>query len=246
MKKIFVISFMVLLTAPLWSQEDPFLFNPPKNSSPGFRIPLIGERAPNFTAESTNGIINFPADYGNKWKILFAHPQDFTPVCTSEILEIADLQKEFDDLGVQVVIVSTDSLATNEQWKKSMEELRFKDRQPMKINFPFVSDKDLTVSTEYGMISEKLNTTKSVRGVFIIDPDNIIQAVYFYPMAVGRNIDEIVRTVTALEKTKADHVLTPANWRAGNDVLIPVPPNTSNPPQGYYNLSWYMWYKKAQ
>lgn len=250
MKKSLVFVLMVLLAIPLWSQDDVFLFEKPKaQEDRNFRIPLIGETAPSFTAESTNGRITFPGDYGTKWKILLSHPQDFTPVCTSEILEIANLQKEFEKLGAQVVVVSTDALETHEQWKKSMEGLAYKDRKPVKIDFPLVEDKDLSVSKEYGMIHPASNTTRAVRGVFIIDPDNVIQAVYFYPMNIGRSTDELVRMLTALEKTKQDNVLTPVNWKAGNDVLIRIPPTTadnSKVPDGYYNLAWYMWFKKEK
>jgi peroxiredoxin (alkyl hydroperoxide reductase subunit C) len=132
-----------------------------------------------------------------------------------------------------------------------MEGLRYKDRQPVKIEFPLVADEDLSVSKEYGMIHAATNTTRDVRGVFIIDPDNVIQAIYFYPMAVGRSINELLRTVTALEMTRSEKVMTPANWKAGDDVLIPTIPDafaTSSKlaSEGIYNLSWWMWYKKAQ
>jgi peroxiredoxin 2/4 len=251
MKKMLFFVLMVLLAKPLFSQGDIFLFDPPTTpENRDFHIPLIGDKAPSFTAESTNGKINFPEDFKGKWKILLSHPQDFTPVCTSELLEFAKLQKDFDNMGAQIVVVSTDLLTTHEQWKKSMEGLAYKESQPVKIEFPLVEDKDLVISKEYGMIHPASNTTRDVRGVFIIDPDNVIQAMYFYPMNVGRSTDELVRTLTALEKSKSDNVLTPANWKAGNDVLIKIPPatdpNTSKVPDGYYNLSWYMWFKKAR
>ena len=215
-----------------------------------FRIPLIGEEAPSFTAESTNGTINFPSDYGHKWKILFSHPQDFTPVCSTEILELAHLQKEFDKLGVQLVVVSVGPVSTHIQWKKALEMTQIKDRESVKINFPLVDDQNIAISKEYGMIHPMTNSTKSVRGVFIIDPDNIIQALYFYPMRVGRSTDELLRMVTALQTTSKYKVLTPVNWVAGNDVMVPNPPkiDENNPTastEGYYNPVWFMWFKKA-
>src|SRR5512140_2081225 len=204
MKKLLIICVMVFSVTKLWSQ-DPFLFDPSKPAEDrNFRVPLIGERAPSFKAETTNGEIKFPDDYGKSWKILFSHPQDFTPVCTTELLEFANLQSQFEKLGVKLVAVSTDQLSTHEQWKKAMESLVYKDRSNVKIDFPMVADEDLAVSKKYGMIHSSSNTTKDVRGVFIIDPDNIIQAIYFYPMQVGRNIDELVRMVTALERTHSD------------------------------------------
>jgi peroxiredoxin (alkyl hydroperoxide reductase subunit C) len=251
MKKLLVLTLFVFSVTKLWSQ-DPFLFEEPKQpENRNFKIPLIGDKAPSFTAESTNGEINFPDDFGRSWKVLFSHPQDFTPVCTTELLELADLQNQFDKMGVKVVAISTDLLSTHKEWKKAMEGLRYKDRQPVKIDFPLVADEDLSISKEYGMIHAATNTTRDVRGVFIIDPDNVIQAIYFYPMAVGRSINELLRTVTALEMTRSEKVMTPANWKAGEDVLIPTIPDafassSKLASEGIYNLSWWMWYKKAQ
>lgn len=251
MKKLLVLTLFVFSVTKLWSQ-DPFLFEeprPPENRN--FKIPLIGDTAPSFTAESTNGEIKFPNDFGRSWKVLFSHPQDFTPVCTTELLELAYLQDQFDKMGVKVIAISTDRLSTHEQWKKAMEGLSYKDRKPVKIEFPLVADEDLSVSKEYGMIHAASNTTRAVRGVFIIDPDNIIQAIYFYPMAVGRSINELVRTVTALEKTQSEKVMTPANWKAGDDVLIPTIPKADASrdelaSEGIYNIGWWMWYKKTK
>jgi peroxiredoxin (alkyl hydroperoxide reductase subunit C) len=251
MKKLIFFMLLVFSMTKLWSQ-NPFVIEEQKTvEDRNFRIPLIGETAPSFIAESTNGELNFPADYGRSWKILFSHPQDFTPVCTSEILELANLQEDFNKLGVKLVAVSTDRLSTHEQWKKAMESLAYKDRKSLKIDFPLVEDADLSISKKYGMIHSASNTTRDVRGVYIIDPDNIVQAIYFYPTSVGRNTDELVRMVTALEKTHQDKVLTPANWRAGEDVMVPTIPNAASTSeelasQGLYNLTWFMWYKKAQ
>ncbi|HPT11387.1 MAG TPA: redoxin domain-containing protein, partial [Bacteroidales bacterium] len=179
MKKLVVLIAMVLIPiSTLWSQEK---------ADRNFRIPLIGEKAPSFTAESTNGPITFPDDFGGKWKILFSHPQDFTPVCSSELLELAYLQKEFDKMDVKIAVVSTDELDRHVQWKKALEEITYKGRPAQKIKFPLIEDKSLVVSKMYGMIHEATNNTKDVRGVFIIDPDDVIQAIYFYPMSVGRN-----------------------------------------------------------
>ncbi len=250
MKKIFLIVVIALSVTQLWSQSSAKTSSKDVMEDRNFRIPLIGETAPSFTASSTDGVINFPGDYGRKWKILFSHPQDFTPVCSSELLELANLQSEFDKLGVKIVVVSADPLDMHEQWKKALEGISYKDRGPEKIKFPIVDDENLDISKKYGMIHPATNSTKAVRGVFIIDPDNIVDAIYFYPMNVGRNTDELIRMVTALQVTsnKTAKVMTPANWNAGNDLLIAVPPSTDNSsaaPEGYYNLSWFMWYKKA-
>jgi peroxiredoxin 2/4 len=244
MKKLLLFVFMIFSVTLLWAQNEK------SKEDRNFRIPLIGETAPSFTAESTNGTINFPSDFAGKWKILFSHPQDFTPVCTTEILELAYLQDEFDKLGVKLVVVSTDALDTHVQWKKSMESLNLNNKGLVKIKFPLVDDKNLSISKQYGMIHSASNTTQAVRGVFVIDPKEIVQAIYFYPRSVGRNTDELLRVVSALKATSSDKVMTPVNWKAGNDLLVPIPP-TSNAksagtvPAGYYSPVWYLWYKKA-
>jgi peroxiredoxin (alkyl hydroperoxide reductase subunit C) len=251
MKKILLFIVTGLIVTNLWSQSESMSSTQPKTKEDrNFRIPLIGESAPSFTAESTNGTINFPGDFGRSWKILFSHPQDFTPVCTTEILELANLQDEFDKLGIKLVVVSTDELDTHVQWKKSMESLNLNNTGGVKIKFPLVSDENLAISKEYGMIHPASNTTKSVRGVFIIDPGNIIQAIFFYPKSVGRSTDELIRMVIALQTTSSGKVLTPVNWKAGNDLLVPIPPKTDKTgktivPEGFYSPIWYLWYKKS-
>jgi alkyl hydroperoxide reductase subunit AhpC len=250
MKKILFFVLIFFSAIQLWSQDEFFDGPQPPVEDRNFRTPLIGEKAPSFIAVSTNGQIKFPGDYGRSWKILFSHPQDFTPVCTTELLELAKLQDKFDKLGVKVFAISTDKLDTHVQWKKAMEGLAYKDKDPVKIEFPLIADEDLSVSKKYGMIHAETNTTRDVRGVFIIDPNNIIQASYFYPKSVGRNTEELVRVVTALEKTSDEHVMTPANWKAGDDVLVPTvakPEGTADElaSEGVYKLSWFVWFKKA-
>lgn len=242
MKKI-IISLIVLFSLTnLWSQE--------KKEDRNFRIPLLGEKAPSFTAQSTTGSINFPDDYGRKWKVLFSHPQDFTPVCSSEILQLAALQNEFDKLKTQLVVISTDKIYTHEEWKKALEQISFQGREPVKIKFPLVEDATHSVAALYGMIHSQTNTTKDVRGVFIIDPDNVLRAMFFYPMVVGRNTDEIIRTLTALQTADENHVMTPADWKAGNDVFIPYLNEkdekklSENKSDDVYQLTWFMTYKK--
>jgi len=250
MKKslLFVIVNVITITQ-LWSQTS---VSSSKKiiEDRNFKIPLIGEKAPAFTAESTKGEIIFPTDYGRNWKLLFSHPQDFTPVCSTEILELAYLQDEFDKLGVKIVVISTDPLETHVLWQKALESLSINDRKPVKIDFPLVDDESITVSKKYGMIHEKTNSTKSVRGVFIIDPDNIIQSIYFYPMNIGRNTDELIRTISALQTATAENVMTPVNWKPGNDLLLPHIPKSEKDQQSasnpsYYSPAWFLLYKKA-
>jgi peroxiredoxin 2/4 len=187
------------------------------------RIPLIGEQAPFFTAPSTNGVINFPGDFGESWKILFAHPRDFTPVCSSELLELAQQQEEYKALGVQIVVLSTDQLSQHQTWVKALEEIKYKDREPVKITFPLVADTNYRISNQYGMIHPKMNSTENIRAVFIIDPKNKIRSINFYPMQVGRNMEEIKRTLIALQTVDNNtSIVTPANWKPGEKVLVPA------------------------
>ena len=235
--------FLMLIFGDLFSQE--------KNN---VKIPLIGDEAPSFIAETTKGTLDFPKDYGNKWKIIFSHPRDFTPVCSSEILELAHMQDEFDHLGVKLLIVSTDTLVKHQLWVKALEELSYKDRAPVKINFALVDDNNMSISKKYGMLHTPVSTTKDVRGVFIINPKNKIEAIYFYPMNIGRNMEEVKRTVIALQTagTGKDRLLTPANWQLGDDMLVPQFPYTqkelqANPDlkNSYYSVGSFMWFKKT-
>jgi peroxiredoxin 2/4 len=255
MKKNLLLIVFVLSLTQLYSQNASKSSKAESKEDRNFKIPLIGEQAPSFTSESTNGTITFPSDFGRKWKILFSHPQDFTPVCSTEILALAHLQGELDKLGVKIAVISADPVDTHNQWKKSLESLDLNNQGTVKINFPLIGDDNLKISKMYGMIHPESNTTRSVRGVFIIDPDNVIQTIYFYPSNIGRNTDEILRTVSALQisaqqSTQNSHVLTPANWNPGKDLLVSIPPKTdatksADVPQGYYSPVWYLWFKKA-
>ena len=216
------------------------------------KIPLIGSKAPSFKANSTNGNLKFPDDYGKSWKILFSHPQDFTPVCSSEILELANLQPEFDKLGVKIAIVSTDNIDQHNMWKAYLEEIDFKGNDTKTINFPIFDDQDKTVSRAYGMLHDPVSSNKDVRGVFVIDPKNVVRSVNFYPMQVGRNMDEIVRLVEALQTVDQAKVLTPVNWEKGDDVMVPYYPYTKEQlaadpglKDEYYSMGNRMWFKKV-
>jgi peroxiredoxin (alkyl hydroperoxide reductase subunit C) len=214
--------------------------------------PLIGATAPSFTANTTNGKIHFPEDFGNNWKIMFSHPKDFTPVCSSEMLELAYNQKSFEEMGVKVVVLSTDILEQHNSWKDALEEISYKDRDPVKIDFPIIADNDLKVSTLYGMIHSPASVSQNIRGVYIINPDNVIKTILFYPNEVGRDIAELKRAVTALQMNYADKsVVTPANWQIGDDVIVPVlsqadKNNLSSSDSDYYQVAWFMTFKKSE
>lgn len=220
-------------------------------SAQKFKIPLIGSEAPSFTAETTNGTLNFPADYGKKWKILFSHPQDFTPVCSSEISELAHMQQEFKSLNAQVAVISTDNVTEHKRWKSWLEGIDYKGREPQKIEFAFIDDHTHYASKAYGMLHEPTSTNKDIRGVYIIDPNNIVRSINFYPMQVGRNMKEIERILIALQTSDREMVCTPANWQAGEDVIVPHFPYTDKElaadpdiKDDFYNVGGYMWFKK--
>lgn len=216
------------------------------------RIPLIGMQAPSFKAPSTNGHISFPDDFGKNWKILFAHPRDFTPVCSSEILELAYRQQEFKDLGTDVIVISVDRMASHRSWKADLEEVSFRGRERVKIEFPLVVDSSAVIAHRYGMIDSKSTSNQSVRGVFFIDPENTIRAFQFYPNEVGRNTDEILRTLKALQYHSAhDNIVIPANWQPGDDVMIPMlttedKEELKSTDSRIHFINWYMIFKKSE
>jgi peroxiredoxin 2/4 len=236
MKKTILFSVLLSLVTMVYAQDRP-------NS----RVPIIGEKAPEFTAETTNGTLKFPTDFGKSWKILFSHPQDFTPVCSSEILELAYMQDDFNKINTKVLVLSVDSLYTHKDWKKAMEDLNYKGRGPVKINFPLAADINYKISRQYGMIHNASSSTRTVRAVFIIDPDNVVQTIMYYPMNVGRNMDEIKRTVIALQTVAKKNYSTPANWQQGNDVFQltkPTAAELSNPANGINEVAWFMIFRK--
>ena len=216
------------------------------------RIPLIGSRAPVFKAPSTKGPVNFPDDFGKSWKILFAHPRDFTPVCSSEILELAYRQNDFNELDAQLLVISVDRMASHIHWKADLEDIDYKGRGKVKIEFPFVVDSSSVISHSYGMIDPKTGSGQSIRGVFFVDPENEIRAFQFYPSEVGRSTDEIIRTLKALQmQYSQENIVIPANWQPGDDVMIPIltkedKEELMGPDSKIHFINWYMIYKKQE
>jgi len=211
----------------------------------------IGQSAPSFVAESTKGVINFPDDYFNKWRIIFSHPADFTPVCTSEILALADKQDTFKKLKTVLLVVSTDGLNSHLSWVRSIESIKRDGKGDVKIDFPLISDVDYNVSEKYNLLRADTTLRKDLRSVVYIDPDNTIRAILTYPDNIGRNIDELIRLLIALQTADSHNVLTPADWQPGDDVLIESPKTIEESEKlkasnrrGYYHLTWYMWFRK--
>jgi peroxiredoxin (alkyl hydroperoxide reductase subunit C) len=187
-----------------------------------FKMPLIGDPAPHFEAVTTQGKITFPEDYQGKWVILFSHPADFTPVCTTEFMTFASMADEFKQLNTELVGLSVDSLYAHIAWLRKIQELEWNGMKHVEVKFPLIEDIKMDVANKFGMIQSQ-STTQAVRAVFIIDPKAIIRVILYYPAAVGRNFDEIKRTLLALQKADKDGVATPANWRPGDNTIIPTP-----------------------
>ena len=185
-------------------------------------MPRIGEKAPEFKAVTTQGNINFPADYTGKWVILFSHPADFTPVCTSEFMTFASMQGEFEALNCQLVGLSVDGLYSHIAWLRTIKEkIEYKGMKNVEVTFPLIEDITMEVAKKYGMIQPNESSTKAVRAVFFIDPKGIIRTVIYYPLSLGRNFDELKRVLIALQTADAFEVATPADWRPGDDVIVP-------------------------
>ena len=187
-----------------------------------YQMPRIGDEAPEFKAITTQGNINFPTDYTGKWKILFSHPADFTPVCTSEFMTFASMQKEFESLNCQLVGLSVDGLFSHIAWLRTIKEkIEYRGMKNVEVTFPLVEDITMNVAKLYGMLQPGESTTKAVRAVFFIDPKNIIRAIIYYPLSLGRNFDEIKRVLIGLQTADNFGVALPADWRPGDDVIVP-------------------------
>jgi peroxiredoxin (alkyl hydroperoxide reductase subunit C) len=185
-------------------------------------IPRIGEQAPEFKAVTTQGEINFPADYKGSWVIFFSHPADFTPVCTSEFMTFAKMEKDFAAYNCKLVGLSVDGLYSHIAWLRNIKEkIDFKGMKGMEVKFPLIEDITMEVAKKYGMIQEGESNTKAVRAVFVIDPKGVIRTVLYYPLSTGRNFDELLRIVVALQTADAFTCATPADWRPGDEVIVP-------------------------
>jgi peroxiredoxin (alkyl hydroperoxide reductase subunit C) len=187
-------------------------------------MPRIGDRAPEFTATTTQGRISFPRDYAGSWVIFFSHPADFTPVCTTEFMTFASMQQEFADLNTKLVGLSVDGLYSHIAWLRTIKDrIEFRGMKDVEVTFPLIDDVGMEVARRYGMIMPGEDSTKAVRAVFVIDPAERIRAIIYYPLSTGRNFDELKRLVIALQTADALEVATPADWRPGEPVIVPPP-----------------------
>lgn len=186
-------------------------------------MPRIGDKAPAFKAVTTQGDINFPGQYSGSWVILFSHPADFTPVCTSEFMTFASLEDKFAEANCKLVGLSVDGLYSHIAWLRTIKDkIEYKGMKNVEVKFPLIEDITMEVARQYGMIQPGESSTKAVRAVFVIDPKGIIRAIIYYPLSLGRNFDELYRVVIALQTADAFSVATPADWRPGDDVIVPT------------------------
>ena len=215
------------------------------------RMPLIGDQAPAFHAVTTQGEINFPGDYEGSWVILFSHPADFTPVCTTEFMTFASMAEEFKAINTELVGLSVDSLYAHIAWLRKIQELEWNGKKNIEVTFPLIEDIRMEVANKYGMIQPGQSNTQAVRAVFVIDPKGIIRLILYYPLSTGRNFDEIKRVILALQKADAESIATPADWRPGDDVIVPTAGSCGvakdrmdNQSEEQYCLDWFMCFKR--
>lgn len=218
----------------------------------GTHVPLIGEQAPAFTVPTTQGEITFPDDFAGKWVILFSHPSDFTPVCTTEFMAFASRAAEFEALNCQLIGLSIDSVYSHIAWLRTIKEkVEHNGKKNVEVPFPLIADLKMEVARKYGMVQPAASDTKAVRAVFFIDPKGTVRALLYYPLSNGRNFGEIKRLLIAMQTTDTHKVATPADWQPGDDVIVP-PPGTAEqaearftkPAPGDRVQDWFMTFRK--
>lgn len=214
-------------------------------------FPLIGTKAPQFVAVTTQGEMHFPCDYKGKWVILFSHPADFTPVCTTEFMTFASMHDEFEAMNCELVGLSIDSIHSHLGWLNSIKGYSWDGIEHPEVRFPLIADIKMDVAKKYGMLQGE-SDTHAVRAVFFIDPEGIIKTILYYPASLGRNFAEIKRILIGLQKAEAEKVALPANWEPGKDVIVP-PPGTCPAVKermelakqdGYEMKDWFLTFKK--
>ncbi|MFH2068336.1 MAG: peroxiredoxin [Candidatus Omnitrophota bacterium] len=186
-------------------------------------MPRIGEKAPAFKAVTTQGEIDFPKQYAGSWVILFSHPADFTPVCTSEFMTFASMEEQFLKANCKLVGLSVDGLYSHIAWLRTIKEkIEYRGMKDVEVKFPLIEDITMEVAKKYGMIQPGESSTKAVRAVFVIDPKGIIRTILYYPLSMGRNFAELYRILLALQTADEFSVATPADWQPGDDVIVPT------------------------
>ncbi len=205
------------------------------------QLPRLGEPVPAFEAMTTRGKISFPADYKGKWVILFSHPADFTPICTTEILTFGARTEEFRALNCELVGLSIDSRNSHIAWLKTIrEKIEYKGMKDVKVGFPIIDDVSMKVASLYGMIQPGESQTAAVRAVFFVDPKGVLRAMIYYPLALGRNFDEIRRVLVGLQTIDAFGIALPADWYPGDEVIVPMKgDDQEKTPEGAKCYDWF-------
>ncbi len=208
----------------------------------GCSMPIIGEPAPDFEAITTNGTVKL-SDLRGKWVVMFSHPADFTPVCTTEFMAFSKVAEELKGLNVQLMGLSIDSVHSHLAWIRNIRE-----KMGVEVPFPIIADLDMKVAKKYGMIHPGSSSTATIRTVFFIDDKGVLRAMIYYPLTNGRYVPEILRLVKALQTTDKYGVSTPANWQPGDKVVVPAPKNKAEMDkrlsEGYECMDWYLCFKK--
>ncbi len=195
-----------------------------ENKCESVHMPLIGETAPSFEADTTQGKIRYPEDYKGKWVILFSHPADFTPVCTTEFMTFASMEKELEELNCKLIGLSIDSHFSHIAWLRTIKEkIEYKGMKNVEVNFPVIADIKMDVAAKFGMVQPAASQISAVRAVFFMDPEAKVRAIIFYPSSMGRNFQEIKRALIAMQTADKYQIATPADWQPGDDVIIPPP-----------------------
>jgi len=215
-------------------------------------FPLIGEPAPGFTAVTTQGLVHFPEDYKGKWVILFSHPADFTPVCTTEFMTFATLMPQFEALNCKLLGLSIDSNYSHIAWLRTIKEkIKYKGMEGVEVTFPVIADLKMEVARLYGMLQPSADDSHAVRAVFIMDPEAKVRAVLYYPQSTGRNFQEILRLLVALQTADTHKVATPADSQPGEEVIVPPPGSCGvaqermpKPAEDTHCLDWFLCLKK--
>ncbi len=209
----------------------------------GPRMPTIGQEAPDFEAITTHGPMKLSDFKDKKWVVLFSHPADFTPVCTTEFIALSEANPEFEALNAQLVGLSIDSIHSHLAWVRNIKE-----KMGVKIPFPIIADLDMNVASLFGMVHPGQSTTAAVRAVFYIDPQMIIRGILYYPLSNGRYIPELVRLLKAFQTSDTHGVATPANWQPGDKVVVPAPKTVEQAEirdkEGYECKDWYLCFKQ--
>ncbi|MBN1194069.1 MAG: peroxiredoxin [Methanomicrobiaceae archaeon] len=212
-----------------------------EEEEPCMTMPVLGEPAPDFSAETTQGPIKL-SDYRGSWVVLFSHPADFTPVCTTEFMAFSKIAPELEAMNVRLIGLSIDSVHSHLAWVHNIRE-----KMGVTVTFPIIADLTMGIAKSYGMIHEGQSSTAAIRAVFFIDPEGILRAMIYYPLSNGRYMPEIVRLIRAIQTTDKYGVATPANWQPGDKVVVSAPKTTEEMEkrlqQGYDCKDWYLCFK---